>query len=72
MGGFGGRINFRGFLYVMGNLIVAGPWHIAGVVRVDGQIQGDHLTIYYDDQVNHAILTKPFELMIDSVKDLPS
>jgi hypothetical protein len=80
-GGGSGKVNFRGFLYVTGNLNVQSPgWLISGAVRVGGQlnapsnnVQGvpnsPSLTILYDDQVNHNISVNPLQLMVDYQKE---
>src|SRR5437879_5947995 len=69
------QVDFRGFLFVKGNLVVTtGNWVLAGVVRVDGQViiqNGARLTILYDDEINHGIHTYPFELQTDSLQDAP-
>jgi hypothetical protein len=66
----GGPIQFRGFLYVKGNLVVAtgATWNIAGTVLVGDMgvapttswqlnVQnGATLNIFYDDIINHQIL----------------
>lgn len=71
----GGNVDFRGFLYVKGNLIVrAADWVLAGAVRVDGQLiiqPRGSLTILYDDEINHSIKATPFELQIDSLQNVP-
>jgi hypothetical protein len=67
-------IDFQGFIYTNGNLAVtsAQPWTIDGVVRVDGTTTltptaaSPNILIYYNDLVNHNILTNDFQLMIDS------
>jgi hypothetical protein len=63
-------IDMQGFLYVTGNLVQTAdiPWTLQGAARVDGQFQVNNgtFTIVYDDIVNHNILTKNFELEIDS------
>ena len=68
-GGILTGVNFRGFLWVKGNLYVTQPgWTIAGTVLVGdmgsgkGQLiitPGSSLTIFYDAIVNHAIQVIP-------------
>ncbi len=64
-------LQFRGFLYVKGNLIVANPsWNLAGSVLVgdmqttppSGQLtinSNCNITVAYDDFINHRIRVNP-------------
>jgi hypothetical protein len=71
-----GQIQFRGFLYVTGNLILNGnhTWVLNGVVRVDGTIQvpngSGSLHVLYDDEINHNIYVTPLQLTVDAVATL--
>lgn len=81
VGGGSGRIHFRGFLRVTGNVYVVGNgWQVAGSMLVgdystqDGRLivnSGGSLTIYYDDQVNRLIETNPLQLQVDSMRAAP-
>jgi hypothetical protein len=67
-----GKVQFRGFLYVEGQLLVNAPdWTMAGALWV-GKLQapyqtslsltipsGNGLTLYYDDQINHSLHFNP-------------
>jgi hypothetical protein len=68
----GSNMNFRGFLYVKGNLYVnTNKWNMAGALIVGdmqkdpgtgGQLtiaSGNTLTVAYDDVIEHEILAKP-------------
>lgn len=71
----GTPVYFRGFLYVKGNLVVeSGPaWIISGGLQVDGQLTvqtGGNLVVYYDDNVINSALTTPFQLQIESSRDV--
>jgi hypothetical protein len=75
-GGGDGRVDFRGFLYVKGDMRVLGPgWLLAGSVRVDGTLFAPliggrpTLTILYDDEINHATSVNPLELMVNYQKE---
>lgn len=77
-GGGDGRVHFRGFLYVTGNVTVLSEgWLINGAVRIDGRIDAaassaaPRLTILYDDIIAHNISTTPFELKLDDLRSIP-
>ncbi len=67
----GGKVQFRGFMYVKGNLFVMGPrWNMAGAILVgDMRSMGDpgllyvgplgNLTLAYDDYIGQAIQVSP-------------
>src|SRR5207302_3191057 len=67
------KVDFRGFLYVNGDLnVTAGNWLIVGAVRVDGQLTvqtGATLTILYDDEINHNVQTTLFQLQVRNCTD---
>jgi hypothetical protein len=75
------NINLRGFLYVMGNLLTSNAfgvapnnWTIQGVVRVDGKFilaDNSSFLLLYHDFVNRQVLTKNFEVQVDSTTALP-
>jgi hypothetical protein len=69
------HVDFRGFLYVQGNLTVTAGnhWVIDGVLRVDGALEIDanaSLTVYYDDEINHQIGVSAFSLQTDSQNEV--
>jgi len=67
-------MNFRGFLYVQGNMTEGSGNGVAmdGVLRVDGQLNAPDLFVpFYDDVINHKILTTNFELQVDSMTAIP-
>lgn len=77
------KTNFRGFLWASGNVTVtAQEWHMAGSMLVgnpwmsgttgilDTSTGTGSLYFYYDDLINHQILTKGVELQIDSQVEL--
>jgi len=80
---FGNQIQYRGFLYVKGDLIVNsgttwdvddGKWDIIGSVRVDGQLKiydEDSLRIFYDEKVNHLIQMASLSVQVDRDQDIP-
>jgi hypothetical protein len=70
-----GKFQYRGFLYVKGDLIVktGTNWVLVGAVRVDGRLivePNATLTLYYDDLINHSIQTQSSELQIDNIRDI--
>jgi hypothetical protein len=69
------NLNFRGFIYVQGNLSVTSntPFLVDGAVRVDNtmttpgaSISVPPLWIFHDDEINHSILVDHLELQVDS------
>jgi hypothetical protein len=71
----GAQVNYRGFLYVGGNLEVKqGNWVLVGAVYVGGQITidaGASLTIIHDDLINEGIeVIDPPQLQIDSQQEV--
>lgn len=74
--GFTNVFHHRGFLYVMGDLIVNTDqnWAMVGALRVDGVLRilppgagTTSLTVFYDDVINHNISVDPVELHVDSL-----
>jgi len=77
------HIDLTGFLYAMRNLLLdtnAGPfgkpnnWTVNGVVRVDGNLtltDNTSLDVFFDDLVNHQILTRNFEVQVDTITAVP-
>jgi hypothetical protein len=69
------HIDIGGFLYVTKDLttVINSNWTLNGAARVDGTLRlGQNSTMYlfYNDVVNHKVLTKNFELLIDSMTTL--
>lgn len=74
-----GLVQFRGFVYVKGNVSVTTPinrsWLMVGVMRVDGVLNvpaTTKLSILYDDEVNRTIAATPMELVVDSQQVVPA
>ena len=77
---FSGNVQFRGFLYVKGNLLVkTANWNMVGALMVgdvqsvpgtSGQIyfNSGSLNIAYDDVINHNIWVKPVSGTIINVQ----
>ncbi len=69
------KVDFRGFLYVKGDMYVNQDTTIVGVLRVDGQLHvhgGKRLTILFDDKVSRSIYTTGAELQQEIVAAPPS
>ena len=70
-----GPAQFRGFLYVGGDLTVKkdNNWVLLGALRIDGKLTvepGASLTVYYDDEIGHTLLTNGISLQLDSLSEI--
>jgi hypothetical protein len=68
---------YRGFIYVMGDMINKSRWSMSGVLRVDGKLMtraqysdAPILQLYYDDEINQNIVVSPFRIQVASMAAL--